>query len=259
MICYALLLTNFTHILQGYLTGTAAIIVYGIAQELYAYGLLIVVFCCVFLSWLWTDFTHDLQGYFTGNYNDVIMSIMTSQITSLRIVYSGADQRKHQSSMSLAFVRGIHQWPENPAWGTGFWRAVPSVFWHLKSQAPLYHIWLDPFVKSLLCVHCLLGIPGTHNVSCFPALLLAIKTGPSGADRTQVGPMLAPWTLLFGYTYLHTDTHYAQGGGGGGKEVKYTSWNAPLFMALTPENDGEIEICKSSFWLLSTRLRQLHC
>ena len=23
--------------------------------------------------------------------------------------------------------------------------------------------------------------------------------GPSGADRTQVGPMLAPWTLLFGY------------------------------------------------------------
>ena len=24
--------------------------------------------------------------------------------------------------------------------------------------------------------------------------------GPSGADRTQVGPMLAPWTLLSGYT-----------------------------------------------------------
>ena len=26
--------------------------------------------------------------------------------------------------------------------------------------------------------------------------------GPSGADRTQVGPMLAPWTLLSGTTYL---------------------------------------------------------
>ena len=26
-------------------------------------------------------------------------------------VYSGADQRKHQSSASLAFVRGIHLWP----------------------------------------------------------------------------------------------------------------------------------------------------
>ena len=28
-------------------------------------------------------------------------------------VYSGADQRKHQSSVSLAFVLGIHRWPVN--------------------------------------------------------------------------------------------------------------------------------------------------
>ena len=46
-------------------------------------------------------------------YNDVIMSTMTSQITSLTIVYStvysGADQRKHQSSASLAFLWGIIQ------------------------------------------------------------------------------------------------------------------------------------------------------
>ena len=42
---------------------------------------------------------------------------MASQITSLTIVYStvhsGADPRKHQSSASLAFVRGIHRWPVN--------------------------------------------------------------------------------------------------------------------------------------------------
>ena len=48
------------------------------------------------------------------HYSDVIMSVMASQITSLTIVYStvysGADQRKHQSSTSLAFVRGIHWW-----------------------------------------------------------------------------------------------------------------------------------------------------
>ena len=41
------------------------------------------------------------------------MDTMTSQITSLTIVYStvysGADQGKHQSSASLAFVRGIHR------------------------------------------------------------------------------------------------------------------------------------------------------
>ena len=45
------------------------------------------------------------------------MSVMASQITSLTIVYStvysGADHRKHQSSLSLAFVRGIHQWLVN--------------------------------------------------------------------------------------------------------------------------------------------------
>ena len=42
---------------------------------------------------------------------------MQSQITSLTFVYStvysGANQRKHQSSVSLAFVRGIPQWPVN--------------------------------------------------------------------------------------------------------------------------------------------------
>ena len=50
-----------------------------------------------------------------GHYSDVIMGMMASQITSLTIdcstVYPGADQRKHQSWASLAFVQGIHQWP----------------------------------------------------------------------------------------------------------------------------------------------------
>ena len=45
------------------------------------------------------------------------MGAMSSQITSLTIVYStvysGADQSKHQSSASLAFVWGIHQEPVN--------------------------------------------------------------------------------------------------------------------------------------------------
>ena len=51
------------------------------------------------------------------HYNDIIMGAIASQITSLTIVYStvysDADQRKHQSSASLAFVRGIHQGPVN--------------------------------------------------------------------------------------------------------------------------------------------------
>ena len=45
------------------------------------------------------------------------MGAMASQITSLTIVYltvySGADQSKHQSSASLAFVWGIRRGPVN--------------------------------------------------------------------------------------------------------------------------------------------------
>ena len=51
------------------------------------------------------------------HYSDVIMGSIASQITSLTIVYSsvysGADQRKHQSSASLAFVQEIHRRPVN--------------------------------------------------------------------------------------------------------------------------------------------------
>ena len=55
--------------------------------------------------------------YWFYHYNDVIMGAMASQITSLTsvysTVYSDADQRKLQSSTSLAFVWGIHRRPVN--------------------------------------------------------------------------------------------------------------------------------------------------
>ena len=50
------------------------------------------------------------------HYVDAIMSAMASQITSLTIVYStvhSSAERKHQSSASLAYVKGIHRWPMN--------------------------------------------------------------------------------------------------------------------------------------------------
>ena len=59
----------------------------------------------------------SIYNFFLLHYGDVIMSVIASQITSLTIVYSsiysGADQRKHQSSASLAFVKGIHRRPVN--------------------------------------------------------------------------------------------------------------------------------------------------
>ena len=49
----------------------------------------------------------------TMHYIETIMSAVASQITGVSIVYSnvcsGADRRKYQSSMSLAFVRGIRR------------------------------------------------------------------------------------------------------------------------------------------------------
>ena len=51
------------------------------------------------------------------HYRGVIMGVIASQITILTMVYStvysDADQRKDQSSASLACVRGIHRWPAN--------------------------------------------------------------------------------------------------------------------------------------------------
>ena len=56
-------------------------------------------------------------GLYMLHYTGVIIGAIASQITSLAIVhstvYSDADQRKHQSSASLAFVWGIHRGPVN--------------------------------------------------------------------------------------------------------------------------------------------------
>ena len=78
----------------------------------------------------------------TSHYHDVIMTVMASQITGLTIVYSivysDVDQRKHQSSASLAFVWGIHRGPVNPPhkWpvtrkmfpSMALWKAVVTPF-----------------------------------------------------------------------------------------------------------------------------------
>ena len=58
-----------------------------------------------------------MEHVFRIHYDDVIMGPMASQMTNLTIVYStvysDADQRKHLSSASLAFVRGSHRRPVN--------------------------------------------------------------------------------------------------------------------------------------------------
>ena len=64
---------------------------------------------------LWYCETYIINS--VDHYDDVIMTMLASQITSLpvvcSIVYSDVNQRKHQSSASLAFVREIHRGPVN--------------------------------------------------------------------------------------------------------------------------------------------------
>ena len=74
-----------------------------------------VISCTYECNWEFTLQTPSCM--FQLHYNDVIMGTIASLITSLTIVYSivysDADQRKHQSSASLAFVRGIYRGPVN--------------------------------------------------------------------------------------------------------------------------------------------------
>ena len=63
------------------------------------------------------DSCWHISKFYHHHNDDVIMTMLESQITSLTvvysIVYSGVHQRKHQSSASLAFVREIHRGPVN--------------------------------------------------------------------------------------------------------------------------------------------------
>ena len=60
---------------------------------------------------------YQCEDFVFSHYDDVIMTMLASQISSLpvvcSIVYSDVNQRKHQSSASLAFVREIHRGPVN--------------------------------------------------------------------------------------------------------------------------------------------------
>ena len=79
------------------------------------------------------------------------MGAIESQITGVSIVCltvcSGVDQRNHQSSASLAFVRGIHRWPvDSPHKGPMTRKMFPfdDVIMHLPSL--MYSSW--PSYKS---------------------------------------------------------------------------------------------------------------
>ena len=104
-----------------------------------------------FLSYLTTEVLHTVEDkdslscvVNTMQYDDFITGAIASQITSLSIVYlnvySDADQRKHQSSASLAFVRGIHR-------GTGEFPA------QMTSYAENISIWRHHHGLTMAMLH----------------------------------------------------------------------------------------------------------
>ena len=90
-------------------------------------------------------------------YNDVTMSEMGSQITSFTIVYStvysDADQKRHQSSASLAFVGGIHRSPVNsPHKWPVTWKMLPfdDVVMSLKISMAIRVGWKKTFMFQFI-------------------------------------------------------------------------------------------------------------
>ena len=124
-------------------------------------------------------------------YNDVIMSTMASQITSLTTVYltvySRADQRKHQSSASLAFVRGIHRWSgEFPAQRASNAENV-SIRW--RHHAILYRITKE--------------IYNVRYVRCNTPCIMYTKSGTQTCHVTYI-----LWRLWLFVSLSHVSTMY---------------------------------------------------
>ena len=94
------------------------------------------------------------------HYTDVI-----SQITSLPVVhsnvYSGAQQRKHQTSVSLSFVSRIHHWPVNSL------HKGPVTLWYCKQH---YSEW------DKVTFNTLNSQMTTHSLSLRPTYGMTIVT-----------------------------------------------------------------------------------
>ena len=111
------------------------------------------------------------------HYSDVIMGAVASQITGPTIVYStvysGANQRKHQSSASLAFVRGIHRWSVNsPHKGPVTRKMFP---FHDVIMMPEYSAF-DTIRFPVMTLTLFIGLPWLTAMNLFICLPCLIKS-----------------------------------------------------------------------------------
>ena len=139
------------------------------------------------------------------------MNAIASQITGVSVVRttvcSGADQRQHQSSAPLAFVRGIHRWPvDSPhkgpvtrrisnfmtrSWFSWAFSNVASHTHYFKSSVQYMYYCINTFLVKLL--NTLLYQRGTkHGVL------------PKGVNQTFV---LRVWQHSLGCRFFSKPEH----------------------------------------------------
>ena len=132
-------------------------------------------------QWITYTYSYDLINHAS----DVIMSTMASQITDISMlcssVCSGAYQRTHQSSASLAFERGIQRWP---VISPHKWRVTRKMFL------------LDDVIMRGAGDVILWNIDkiGGYQITTKQKYIYIYKPRP-------------PRALFMGYIYTHTHTH----------------------------------------------------
>ena len=146
------------------------------------------------------------------------MSAMPSQITGVPIVYStvcsGVDQRKHQSSVSPVFVRGIHRWPmDSPHKGsvTRKMFLFDYVFvmcggLNLRQRKSLVHEQLRRYIY--IHIYIIYGVYSkryahasimTSSNETFPAFLAIVR----GIHRSMVdSPRKGQWRIALVFSYV---------------------------------------------------------
>ena len=135
------------------------------------------------------------------------MGEVASQITSPAIVYStvysDADQRNHQSSVSLAFVRGIRRWPVNfPHKWPVTWKMFPFDDVPMVNTHKIVVLSQESMIRPLSCVGHVF-FPKWHNLlrQCFTILPSLCWTPALTKERkrpssTQAKFMFSEWTFV---------------------------------------------------------------
>ena len=182
------------------------------------------------------DITHDLIHAYESvrhpsppcksrelqHYDDVIMSTMASQITNLTIVYStvysDADQRKHQSSASLAFVWGIHRGPVN---SPHKWPVTRKMFPFddvIMRQAYMHWQWprgdenipSTTTQRSFSQEHTENMLTGTTASLTLPGLILSLRPA-NERRRYKVKPSLIGWAQRLESALITTCGNHKKG------------------------------------------------